>query len=106
MSLSGWKSELSPAFGVDASRGCGIEAPVIDWRIIHFLSRLVRTNIVLDDKLVKEAMKLAGVQIARKVVELALERFVRIGRQRKLLELYGSGGVWKGYDHKRSRSAT
>lgn len=65
----------------------------------------MRANIAVDDKLVREAMKLANVRTMREAVELALERFVQIGRQHKLLELYGSGGVRKGYDHKRTRSA-
>lgn len=65
----------------------------------------MRTNIVLDDKLVKEAMKLADVRTMREAVDLALRRFVQSGKQRKLLELYGSGGVRKDYDYKRVRSA-
>jgi Arc/MetJ family transcription regulator len=66
---------------------------------------MVRTNIVLDDTLVKEAMKLANVRTKREAVHIALRRFVQSGRQRKLLELYGTGGVRKGYDYKRARSA-
>lgn len=65
----------------------------------------MRTNIVLDDKLVKEAMRLADVRTMREAVDLALRRFVQSGRQRKLLELYGTGGVRKDYDYKRARSA-
>ena len=64
---------------------------------------IVRTHIVLDDKLVKEAMKLANVRTMREAVDLALQRFVRIGRQRRLLHLYGSGGVRRGCDHKPGR---
>jgi len=66
---------------------------------------IVRTNIVLDEKLVKEAMKLANVRTMREAVDLALQRFVQSGRQRKLLELYGTGGIRKGYDYKATRSA-
>ncbi len=65
----------------------------------------MRTNIVLDDKLVKEAMKLANVRTKREVVDVALRRFVQNGRQKKLLELYGTGGIRKDYDYKRARSA-
>jgi len=67
---------------------------------------MVRTNIVLDDKLVKEAMRLANVRTVREAVAVALRRFVQSGRQRKLLDLYGTGGVRKGYDYKRARSAS
>jgi Arc/MetJ family transcription regulator len=64
----------------------------------------VRTNIVLDEKLVREVMRLANVKTKREAVEVALRRFVQIGRQRKLLELHCSGGIDPAYDYKRSRS--
>lgn len=66
----------------------------------------MRINIVLDDKLVREAMKLANVKTKREAVDIALRRFVQSGRQRKLLELFGEGGIRKDYDYKRVRSAT
>jgi len=65
----------------------------------------MRTNIVLDDKLVREAMKLAKVKTKREAVHIALARFVHSGRQRRLLELRGSGGVRGDYDYKAARSS-
>lgn len=65
----------------------------------------MRTNIVLDEKLVREAMRLARVKTMREAVNVALRRFVQSGRQKKLLELYGSGGVRKDYDYKQARSS-
>jgi Arc/MetJ family transcription regulator len=65
---------------------------------------MVRTNIVLDEKLVKEAMKLANVKTKREAVDIALRRFVHSGKQRRLLDLYGTGGVRKDYDYKQARS--
>ncbi len=64
----------------------------------------MRTNIVLDEKLVKEAMKLANVKTKREVVHLALWRLVQSGKQKRLLDLYGDGGVRADYDHKKARS--
>ncbi len=64
----------------------------------------MRTNIVLDEKLVKEAMKIANVKTKREAVHVALRRFVQSGKQSKLLELYGTGGLQQGYDHKKARS--
>jgi len=64
----------------------------------------MRTNIVLDEKLVKEAMKLANVKTKREAVHVALRRFVQSGRQKRLLDLQGNGGVRKGYDHKKVRA--
>ncbi|HUF22059.1 MAG TPA: type II toxin-antitoxin system VapB family antitoxin [Burkholderiales bacterium] len=66
----------------------------------------MRTNIVLDEKLVKEAMKLANVKTKREAVEIALRRFVHSGRQRKLLDLHGAGGVRKDYDYKQARTGS
>ena len=64
----------------------------------------MRTNIVLDEKLVKQAMKLANVKTMREAVDVALQRYVQSGRQKRLLELHGSGGVRKSYSHKKTRS--
>jgi Arc/MetJ family transcription regulator len=65
----------------------------------------MRRNIVIDDKLVREAMKLARARTMREAVDIALRRFVQSGRQKKLLELHASGGVRKDYDYKRARSS-
>jgi Arc/MetJ family transcription regulator len=64
----------------------------------------VRTNIGLDDKLVREVMRLAKARTMREAVDIALRRFVQSSRQKKLLDLYGAGGVSKDYDYKQARS--
>ena len=64
----------------------------------------MRTNIVLDDKLVREVMKLANVKTKREAVDVALRRYVQSGRQRRLLALKGTGGVAAGYDYKAART--
>ena len=64
----------------------------------------MRTNIVLDEKLVKEAMKLANVKTKREAVDVALRRYVHAGKQKRLLQLRGDGGIHKDYDHKAARS--
>ena len=66
---------------------------------------MVRTNIVLDDKLVREVMKLAKVKTKREAVDVALRRFVQTGRQRRLLALKGTGGIQSSYDYKGDRSS-
>jgi Arc/MetJ family transcription regulator len=71
---------------------------------MHIRRCMVRTNIVLDDALVKEAMKLANVKTKREVVDIALRRFVHTGQQKRVLELFGSRGLRGGYDYKRARS--
>ena len=66
----------------------------------------MRTNIVLDEKLVREAMKLAKVGTKREAVDIALRRFVQSGKQKKILDLYGTEGLRKDYDYKRARTGT
>ena len=60
----------------------------------------MRTNIVIDEVLVKRAMKLAGVRTKRAAVEAALRHFVGTSGYGAILSLYGTGGVSKGYDPK------
>ena len=50
-------------------------------------------------------MQLADVRTKREAVDVALRRFVQYGRQRRLLELHGTGGVREGYEYKKARSA-
>ena len=49
----------------------------------------MRTNIVIDPKLMAEALKLSGAPTKRQVVEAALRLLVRIKRQEGLRALRG-----------------
>ena len=49
-----------------------------------------RTNVVLDDKLVKECQKLTGIGTRRALIDYALHQVRRRGRQKRLLELKGT----------------
>lgn len=62
-----------------------------------------RTNIVLDEGLVEEAMRYAGVGTKRELVDLALREFVESRKRRDLRELRGRVRLRPGYDHKRLR---
>jgi Arc/MetJ family transcription regulator len=46
--------------------------------------RAVRTNIVIDDALMAEAMRLSGARTKREAVEVALQLLVRMRRQEQL----------------------
>lgn len=54
----------------------------------------MRTNIEIDDELMKEAMVALRAKTKREAVELALRRAVQIKRQEGLLSLRGIG--WEG----------
>ena len=60
-----------------------------------------RTNIDLDDELVRKARRLTRLKTKRAIVNKALELLVRSESRKGLLRYYGSG-IWKG-DLKRTR---
>jgi Arc/MetJ family transcription regulator len=54
-----------------------------------------RTNLVIREELLEEAVKLSGERTYSRAVERALEDFVRRIKARRILELAGSG-LWDG----------
>lgn len=58
----------------------------------------MRTNIVLDDQLVKEAMRLSKVRTKREAVDLALRQYVTRSRQRDILQLLDEELIAPDYD--------
>jgi hypothetical protein len=54
-----------------------------------------RTNLVLDERLLDEAVRLSGERTYSRTVERALEEFVRRVRAGRILTLAGSG-LWEG----------
>jgi Arc/MetJ family transcription regulator len=54
-----------------------------------------RTNLVLREDLLREAVAVSGEKTYSRAVEIALEDFVRRAKARKILELRGSG-LWEG----------
>ena len=65
----------------------------------------MRTNIVLDDNLVAEAMKLSQITTKRQVVEQALAEFVAFRKRLDVRKLKGSTVIRDDYDHKALRTA-
>ncbi len=63
----------------------------------------MRTNIVIDDELLSEAMKLSGATTKKEVIAKALEEFVLTRKRRNLLELAGKIRFHDNYDYKAMR---
>lgn len=53
----------------------------------------MRTNIVIDDELIKEAMALGNIKTKKEAVEAGLRLFVKIKRQEQLRSLVYMGYV-------------
>jgi Arc/MetJ family transcription regulator len=64
----------------------------------------MRTNIVLDDKLVSEAFKYSDATTKRDLVNQALKDFIIHHKRKNMLELVGKVSIANGYDHKALRS--
>ena len=64
----------------------------------------MRTNIVLDDQLISEALLLSGIKTKRELVFQALKEFVEHRKRLDLRELKGVGGVNSDYDYKAMRA--
>ena len=55
----------------------------------------MRTNIVIDDKLMADALKASGARTKREAVELGLKTLLQLNRQSELRKLRGKV-TWEG----------
>jgi Arc/MetJ family transcription regulator len=68
---------------------------VHDFVNLYTLEHAMRTNIDIDDAMLREAMELSGSKTKKGAVEEAMKFFIRLKKQRKALdELRGIG--WEG----------
>ena len=63
----------------------------------------MRTNIVLDDHLVKEALRLTRVKTKKELVNQALKEFVENRKRLNLMDLAGKIEFAKNYNYKALR---
>jgi len=63
----------------------------------------MRTNIVLNDRLLEEAFAVTGARTKKDLIHLALQELVRQHRKKDLTELAGRIRFRAGFDHKALR---
>ena len=63
----------------------------------------MRTNIVIDDNLLKEAFTVSLARTKKDLVHEALKELIRLRKRKDLTELAGSIEFYKGFDHKKLR---
>lgn len=63
----------------------------------------MRTNIDLDDDLIREAQKLCGIHQKRALVHEALKVFIQVKKRLPLSDLRGKIKFHKGFDYKKAR---
>ena len=64
-------------------------------RACMYYEHMKRTNLVLDERVLEEALRLSGERTYSKAVDRALTAFVRRAKAGRILELAGSG-LWRG----------
>ncbi|HBY19746.1 MAG: hypothetical protein A2Y24_07630 [Clostridiales bacterium GWE2_32_10] len=63
----------------------------------------MRTNIVLDDELVSEGMRIAKVKTKRELINIALREFIKTKNRKNLMDLKGKIKFTDDYDYKKLR---
>jgi len=63
----------------------------------------MRTNIVINDYLIAEALKISKIKTKKELIHRALEEFVRNRKRRDLKEIRGKVEFTDDYDYKKLR---
>jgi hypothetical protein len=64
------------------------------------------TNLAIDDKLIIQAQKAAGLKTKKDTVTLALKEFIARRKQEEIISLFGSIEYNSDYNYKKSRKRT
>jgi len=63
----------------------------------------MRTNVVLDDNLVKNALKISGISTKKELIRVALKEFIKNRSRFNIRDLKGKISFESGYDYKSLR---
>lgn len=63
----------------------------------------MRTNIDINDNLLKEAFSVSQVRTKKDLIHEALREYIRLKKRKDLTELAGTIEFQEGYDYKKSR---
>lgn len=63
----------------------------------------MRTNIVIDDRLMTKALQISKIRTKRELVETALREFIANRRRKDLRDLQGKIAFREDYDYKEMR---
>ena len=63
----------------------------------------MRTNVVIDDKLLEEAFSVSKARTKKELIHQALREFIKLKKRRDMTELAGSVEFYKNFNHKELR---
>lgn len=61
------------------------------------------TNLNIDDKILKEAVKISGLKTKKETVNAALQEFINRHKQLQVFKLFGKIDYDPSYDYKKAR---
>lgn len=64
----------------------------------------MRTNVVIDDKLIQEALRLSNLKTKKELIHKALEEFIQNRKRLDLREVRGKIQFAERYDYKKMRT--
>ncbi|MBA7642283.1 hypothetical protein ES703_49972 [subsurface metagenome] len=64
----------------------------------------MRTNVVINDKLIQEALRLSKLKTKKELIHKALEEFIQNRKRLDLREVRGKIRFAEGYDYKKMRA--
>ena len=64
----------------------------------------MRTNVVINDKLIQEALRLSNLKTKKELIHKALEEFIQNRKRLDLREVRGKIRFAEGYDYKKMRA--
>ena len=64
----------------------------------------MRTNVVIDDNLIREALRLSNLKTKKELIHKALEEFIQNRKRLDLREIRGKIRFAEGYDYKKMRT--
>jgi Arc/MetJ family transcription regulator len=68
------------------------------------MGRMVRTNVEVDEELVRRVMEMFGLKSKRAAIDYALRRVAGVGDRRLILELAGTGWIGDLEEMRRDRT--
>lgn len=64
----------------------------------------MRTNVVIDDRLIEEAFKISKIRTKKELIKTALEEFIQSRKRLNLKKIKGKIKFAEGYNYKEMRT--
>jgi Arc/MetJ family transcription regulator len=62
------------------------------------------TNLAIDDNLILKAKEIGGFRTKKEAVTIALQEFIKLKEQKKIISMFNKIGFDSNYDYKKLRS--